>query len=433
MTIPIDRLYHYIDNLANKEYNGLVVIYGFWPHGSKNINDLNMLKPVDSWFQLLTAPIIWCHDQEPLNYDLYAGVSKEPHETSKYKKIQEALPAQLRSTNINYNVSVFDKSILLHSEKRSTNLEKYLQPPTNLQSQLLSVYYWSHAIISRDWFRYAQHEQINKNVTKQFLIYNRAWSGTREYRLKFTELLIQNNLVDHCLTFCNPVDTSIHYRNYQFKNPVWQPTLTLEEHLPPSFADSAQSADFDIEDYNSTEIEVVLETLFDDERLHLTEKSLRPIACRQPFILVATHGSLQYLRDYGFKTFDTVWDENYDTIIDPFNRMLAVIDLMKNIQSWSPEEKIKKSQHIEEIVTYNQKHFFSDEFFNLVILELKNNLSVGFEKIKSAPRFDKWASYWDNHFLKFDFVQTFLDTNQDIRYPTRTQYNLLKQFIANSI
>jgi hypothetical protein len=84
--------------------------------------------------------------------------------------------------------------------------------------------------------------------------------------------------------------------------------------------------------------------LFDDDRLHLTEKSLRPIACKQPFILAATHGSLQYLKDYGFKTFDSVWDENYDTIEDPYQRMLAIIQLMKNICAWTPEEKISKMQ-----------------------------------------------------------------------------------------
>jgi hypothetical protein len=69
----------------------------------------------------------------------------------------------------------------------------------------------------------------------------------------------------------------------------------------------------------------VLETLFDDHRWHLTEKSLRPIACGKPFVLMATPGSLQYLRQYGFKTFDGLIDETYDSIQNPKQRLQAVL------------------------------------------------------------------------------------------------------------
>ena len=68
------------------------------------------------------------------------------------------------------------------------------------------------------------------------------------------------------------------------------PEIRLENYYHPTGASSLASADFDIEDYNNTDIEVVLETLFDDTRWHLTEKALRPIACGQPFMFAATQG-----------------------------------------------------------------------------------------------------------------------------------------------
>jgi hypothetical protein len=43
MSIPLDRLYHYILNVAQEIYNDRIIIYRFYPHGSKNINDLNNL------------------------------------------------------------------------------------------------------------------------------------------------------------------------------------------------------------------------------------------------------------------------------------------------------------------------------------------------------------------------------------------------------
>ena len=40
MNVPLDRLYHYINNIAQEIYGDRVIIYRFFPHGSKNINNL---------------------------------------------------------------------------------------------------------------------------------------------------------------------------------------------------------------------------------------------------------------------------------------------------------------------------------------------------------------------------------------------------------
>jgi hypothetical protein len=224
-------------------------------------------------------------------------------------------------------------------------------------------------VIARDWFRYAEYETFQKNTKKIFLIYNRAWSGTREYRLRFSDLLIEHNLIDQCQTSNNPIDLelNIHYTNHKFTNPQWKPMHVLEDFLQPTTADATSSADFNTNDYNSTDIEVVLETLFDDDRLHLTEKSLRPIACGQPFILAGTQGSLEYIRGYGFKTFNTVWDESYDQIGDPQQRLIAIVSLMKNISQWDTETHADKMAQVKDIVDYNKKHFFSKEFFTFIL------------------------------------------------------------------
>ena len=93
----------------------------------------------------------------------------------------------------------------------------------------------------------------------------------------------------------------------------------------------------------------MLETLFDDDRLQLTEKSLRPIACGQPFILAATHGSLQYLQNYGFKTFNDVFDESYDQIEDPVKRLKAIVALMVQISQWTDDVRSYKINQLQQI------------------------------------------------------------------------------------
>ena len=426
MSISLDRLYHYIQNIAQTAYGDSVIIYRFWPHGSKNIQDLRELNTVKDWLHFSTSPFIWCHDQESLNYNFYETITWQHND--KFNLLLENLSIYQPMQNIPYCRNIFNRCLLLHSEKRSQNLLQYTQTSNHWQIHRLAVYWWSHAIIARDWFRYAEHEQFEKNVSKRFLIYNRAWLGTREYRLKFLDLLIDHGLTDQCLTFCNPVDGDTHYKDHEFKNPVWRPTHVLERYVDSTSATSSASADFTTEDYNSTEIEVVLETLFDDDRLHLTEKSLRPIACAQPFILAATHGSLQYLRDYGFKTFDTVWDETYDTIKDPYDRMLAIIDVMRTICAWTPEERLKKTKLIKEIVQHNQNYFFSDKFFDLVTNELQTNLTQAFDQIKSDPGFDAWVERWQSR-LQHAEIREFLQKNNDRYNPTQDQYEQILKFI----
>jgi hypothetical protein len=379
MTVPLDRLYHFIEQTAEKIYGDRVIIYRFWPHGTKNIENLEYLYPPDTWVREVTSPAVYCHDQEPLMFDYYKR-NLRPPELRPLGKLLNRVGLVGQITNLNYVENIFSKNILIHSEKRSTEVEKYLN-----DNQLLLVYYWNHAILARDWYRFAEHVNFEKKAQKLFLIYNRSWTGTREYRLKFADLLVDADLGQHCQTTFNPNDLDQHYLSHDYLKPQWRPTNKLEDFFPATTADSTSSADFDIDDYNHTEIEVVLETLFDDTRWHLTEKILRPIACGQPFILAATHGSLEYLKEYGFKTFDSIWNEQYDSIVDPMERMHAIVDLMKYLSSLDSETKQHILQQARKIANYNRNLFFSQEFFNQVLRELKTNLQSAFETLDQLP------------------------------------------------
>ena len=378
MNIPLDRLYHHIDNLAERIYGDRVLIYRFWPHGSKKLKDLTPLKN-HTWEEVTSLPPIYCHDQEALNFDLY---EKPPTLNMKDPWTASLVKYNLYrwDNNIKKDLNIYDQYILLHSEQRSSQVEKYQQ------NSFIPAYYWSHAVIARDWFRYAEHVKFKKQKQKMFLIYNRAWSGTREYRLKFLELLIRLELVEQCQTTVNPIEPEIgiHYDQHEFENIQWRPDIVLEDYFSSNQVDSHYSADFDIDDYEATDIEVVLETLFDDDRLHLTEKSLRPIACGQPFILAGTHSSLEYLRSYGFVTFEDIWDEQYDLVEDPKERLICIADLMKQIADWAPDIRESKIAQARAIAEYNRRHFFSLDFFNKVTQELQDNLKVALVELENT-------------------------------------------------
>jgi hypothetical protein len=400
MSIPLDRLYHYIEDVAEDVYRDNVVIYRFYPHGSKKVEDLRSLTN-QSWKSRMVLPSIICHDQEPLSKEIFQPSFMPQSDLF----VQVALKENIRSKAIfDQGVNIYNKHLLVHSEQRSELVEVYSQ------QHFLPVYYWSHAVIARDWFRFAEHVNFKKQPSKTFLIYNRAWSGTREYRLKFANTLIGLGLENNCKMSINPIEPElgIHYELHNFSNPVWRPTKVLENYFAASDAHSHYSADFDATDYNVTDIEVVLETLFDDSRLHLTEKSLRPIACNQPFILAGTQGSLEYLRSYGFKTFEHIWDERYDSIEDPEERLSAITDLMKQITAWLPHQRESKMAEACVIADYNRQHFFSQAFFDQVCQELSTNLMEAFTHL--GENYDAFTARW-NVLFNIPSIETFLKSN----------------------
>lgn len=407
MSIPLDCQYYFIENIA-KKINDNIIIYRFYPHGSKKIENLEEISGPLSWKEMALRIPIYCHDQEPLNYKLYQNVTDAD--------FINIIKSMCIDRNLMRQPTIYNKVCLLHSEKRSTNLITYQA------HQCVGIYYWSHALMSLDWFRFARHITQKKHVQKIFLIYNRAWSGTREYRLKFTDLLITSDLQKKCHTSVNSVEPElgIHYDQHQFNNPVWRPAHVLENYFSINTSPSHYSADFNITDYEDTDIEVVLETLFDDERLHLTEKSLRPIACAQPFILAATYGSLEYLRSYGFQTFGDIWDENYDTIENSAERLIAITDLMKTISCWTPEERIANLTKAKIIADYNRNHFFSKEFFNQITAELKTNLTIGLNQITSefdpTPFVERWKK-----FLTHKEIKNYLESQHNLTSATLDQ------------
>jgi hypothetical protein len=108
--------------------------------------------------------------------------------------------------------------------------------------------------------------------------------------------------------------------------------------------------------YDTSLINIVTETYFFNKIIHITEKTYKPIAFMQPFILVAAAGSLQHLKDMGFKTFSNFWDESYDQELDDKKRFRKITALIQSIADWTEEEKTEFTFKVKDIVDYNAAH-----------------------------------------------------------------------------
>jgi len=116
------------------------------------------------------------------------------------------------------------------------------------------------------------------------------------------------------------------------------------------------------EHFSNSYLHVVLETFFDADQSDgsfLTEKTFKPIKHAQPFVLVAPAGSLQLLRDLGYRTFDAVIDPSYDAIVNNTQRWQCIRELLLQIQTQGVETI---SRACAEDVIHNQQHFLSTKF-----------------------------------------------------------------------
>ena len=392
MSIPLDRLYNFLYDIANLD--GLV-IYGFSPHGSRKLEDLKIWFDIKEypWLKRMTSPHLIFHDQEPLNYNLYSYDQFKDYVDANFptytsQNIKNLIANLNLRACIMCPLGVYDQVLLCHSEKHSRDLDLYQQ------NGFIGVYYWSHALIARDWFRFAKLDPrlIPKfdNIVHDFLIYSRAWSGTREYRLTLAEMLVNCNLISGCQTSFSEFDQQSHYTKHKFANPDLAINRDdLHKIYKANTHDSNSSADYNAEDYHNTAIEVVLETLFDDSRHHLTEKILRPIACGRPFILASTAGSLQYLKQYGFQTFDGLIDESYDLITDSRMRLTAIVQEMKRIHNLDHNKKRLLWSKLYEIAEQNKKLFFSVDWQNDILKEFKQNFESAISQLTATGKYQK--------------------------------------------
>jgi hypothetical protein len=76
--------------------------------------------------------------------------------------------------------------------------------------------------------------------------------------------------------------------------------------------------------YKKIAVDIVTESVYNYPYPFVSEKTIRPIACKRMFIIIGSPGTLKLLHSKGFETFGDVIDESYDAITDPVERWHAL-------------------------------------------------------------------------------------------------------------
>jgi hypothetical protein len=202
---------------------------------------------------------------------------------------------------------------------------------------------------------------------KTFLCFNRRYS---DHRLLFFMMTVKRNLVDKfymSMAASQPESDRTFKTNAEYliyKHNTYG--LTTEDidscnSLLPLVLDNDNFNRYPMETavdpvekfYKNSLINIINETYFFNNIIHITEKTYKPIAFLQPFILLGAAGSLQHIKDMGFKTFGEFWDESYDTEIDDSIRFTKIVNIVEEISNWAEQKKIDFSYKIKGILEYN--------------------------------------------------------------------------------
>jgi hypothetical protein len=100
---------------------------------------------------------------------------------------------------------------------------------------------------------------------------------------------------------------------------------------------------------------VVAETLYFDKFFFMSEKVAKPLFAKRLFIVFSSCGYLKNLQSLGFKTFDGIIDESYDTVEDAALRFKMAFDQLQWLSKQDPE---LIAQLIKPIVEHNHNHMF---------------------------------------------------------------------------
>ena len=75
----------------------------------------------------------------------------------------------------------------------------------------------------------------------------------------------------------------------------------------------------------------VIETVGDYPKQHISEKTIKAILTKRPFIINGAQNTLSLLKDLGFKTFNHLIDESFDTIENHQDRMDRILQIVEDL------------------------------------------------------------------------------------------------------
>jgi hypothetical protein len=107
--------------------------------------------------------------------------------------------------------------------------------------------------------------------------------------------------------------------------------------------------------FNDCAFNLVSETNDNNHDVFITEKLWKPIIAQQIFVVHGNFGYLKRLREMGFRTFDSVFDESYDQEPNPDKRIEKLVSLCQHLRTVDKSKIYRETQSIRQ---HNRDRFY---------------------------------------------------------------------------
>jgi hypothetical protein len=364
----LDRFYKIIHNNLIAHLPNAKSIY-FYPFGTYD-SKLMLTNSSDTSYPPITAHVNWTPESEFFHCYFF---DQEP---------------------------LFDQAVPFISKSRLT--QKFIYKPgrtylfaNSEQSEIKNAivkefnfkdwYYFFHGFVALEWYRdfqYLNSTSFNR-FDKVFICLNHLTTKYRSYRLHLVSNLIDQDLVKHGLvslfhkdTWQETIEDPENLLDNRARVKIYKTLKNFPENLivDTDTPTGALSADVNLDQLTSALFHVVTETIYFQDKLHLTEKIFKPIVSKRPFLLVAAPGNLAYLKSYGFKTFDRWIDESYDQEEDHYVRIEKITAEIARLCALDKSALEQIHLEMQEVLEYNFNHFYGD-FKQIIVNELVDNFN----------------------------------------------------------
>jgi len=186
---------------------------------------------------------------------------------------------------------------------------------------------------------------------KKFCVLNNSQNSNYDFRQTTLKYLKKKNLLDYA-DYTHKTCEDINY---------------ITDNMPDIFKRILHDTSIKIKEVdllgehieNNSYFSLVLEAYYNAAfagKILVTEKSLRPMRYRKPFILIGQPYTLKALQDIGYKTFHPFIDESYDNETDNQKRFIMAMIELEKLCNKSLDELKEFNSRIDHILEHNYNH-----------------------------------------------------------------------------
>lgn len=249
----------------------------------------------------------------------------------------------------------------LHRTEKSTDLIYTINWPNSVEQiafQRLNHTYLSHFF----WFSETYQHAVPKHRTAEYLFGYFVGRRTvprcimlkhiQEHYTSSFLLSLMNTVAGFNFTDLDPIDQWCDPQNFHnwYNN---QHISSLDNHtVRDQYLEGHNTNASLLRWYHKFDIEIVAETYCHGDTFFITEKTVRPIVAGKSMLVYGPRNYLERLRNLGFQTWDTIWDESYDQLTGP-DRWRALQAVIADLITRDQEQLYQQCASINQ---YNQQH-----------------------------------------------------------------------------